>query len=124
MLSVYRCVCTQSFLTVCNPMDCSLPGLSVYWIFQTRILEWVTISSSRKSSLPRDQTQVSCISCSSRWILYHCATWEAHLFFVISSNEKYYSTCETVIFSLCIFMLCYIYQDPRIWVTETSPRLI
>ena len=120
---VYRCVCTQSFLTVCNPMDCSLPGLSVYWIFQTRILEWVTISSSRKSSLPRDQTQVSCISCSSRWILYHCATLEAHLFFVISSNEKY-SNCETVIFSICIFMLCYICQDPRIWVTETSPRLI
>ena len=117
-------VSAQSFPTVCNHMDCSLPGLSVHWIFQTRILEWVTISSSRKSSPSRDQTQVSCISCSSRWILYHCATWEAYLFFVISSNEKYYSNSETTIFSIYIFMLYYIYQDPRIWVTETSPRLI
>ena len=36
----------QSCLTLCNPMDCSPPGSSVYGILQTRILEWVTISSS------------------------------------------------------------------------------
>ena len=29
---------------LCDPMDCSLPGSSVYEIFQARILEWVTIS--------------------------------------------------------------------------------
>ena len=45
-------------LTLCNPMDCSLPGSSVHGIFQARILEWVAISSSRGSSQPRDQTQV------------------------------------------------------------------
>ena len=39
-------------------------------------LNW-TISSSRGSSLPRNQTWVSCISCTDRWILYHCTTWEA-----------------------------------------------
>ena len=42
-------------------MDCSLPGSSVYGIFQTRVLEWVAISFSRGSSRPRDRTQVSCI---------------------------------------------------------------
>ena len=42
-------------------MDCSLPGSSVQGISQARILEWVAISSSRGSSRPRDQTQVSCI---------------------------------------------------------------
>ena len=47
--------------TLCNPMDCSLPGFSVYAIFQARVLEWVAISFSRGSSRPRDQTQVSCI---------------------------------------------------------------
>ena len=29
--------------TLCDPMDCSLPGLSVRGIFQARILEWVAI---------------------------------------------------------------------------------
>ena len=45
--------------TLCDPMDCSLPGSSVHGIFQARILEWVAISFSRGSSQPRDQTQVS-----------------------------------------------------------------
>ena len=31
----------------CDPMDCSLPGSSVRWILQTRILEWVAVSFSR-----------------------------------------------------------------------------
>ena len=40
----------QSCLTLCDPMDCSLPGSSVHGVLQARILEWVAISSSRKSS--------------------------------------------------------------------------
>ena len=50
---------TQSCLTLCDPMDCSLPGSSVHGIFQARILEWVAISFSRGSSRPRDWTRVS-----------------------------------------------------------------
>ena len=34
----------QSWPTLCNPMDCSPLGSSVYGIFQARILEWVGIS--------------------------------------------------------------------------------
>ena len=34
------CLVTQSCLTLCNPMDCSPPGSSVYVILQARILEW------------------------------------------------------------------------------------
>ena len=52
----------QSCLTLCDPIDCSPPGSSIHGISQTRILEWVVISSSRGSSPPRDQTRVSCIS--------------------------------------------------------------
>ena len=52
----------QSCLTLCNPMDCSLPGSSVRGLFQARILEWVAISFSRGSSQHRDRTQVSCIA--------------------------------------------------------------
>ena len=51
----------QSCPTLCNPMDCSLPGSSVCGISQARILEWVAISFSRGSSWPRDWTHVSCI---------------------------------------------------------------
>ena len=31
---------TQSCPTLCDPMDCSLPGSSVHGIFQARVLEW------------------------------------------------------------------------------------
>ena len=49
----------QSCLTLCDPVDCSLPGSSVHWIFQARVLEWVAIAFS-VSSLIRDQTCVPC----------------------------------------------------------------
>ena len=39
----------QSCLTLCDPMDCNLPVSSVHGILQTRILEWVAMSSSRES---------------------------------------------------------------------------
>ena len=51
----------QLCLTVCNPMDCSLPGSSVHEIFQARVVEWVAISFSRRSSRPRDWPWFSCI---------------------------------------------------------------
>ena len=76
----HECCCcsvVQACPTLFNPMDCIPPGSSVHGISQTRLLEWVAISSSRRFSLPRDRTHVSCVSCSGRQILYHCATWEA-----------------------------------------------
>ena len=50
----------QSCLTLCNPIDCSLPDSSIHGFHQARILEGVTIPISRGSSWPRDWTQVSC----------------------------------------------------------------
>ena len=47
--------------TLCDSMDCSLPGSSFHGIFQTRILEWAAILFSRGSSPPRDRACVSCI---------------------------------------------------------------
>ena len=41
-------------LTLCDPMDCSLPGSSIHGIFQARTLEWVAISFSREFSQTRD----------------------------------------------------------------------
>ena len=56
-------------------------------ILQARTLEWVAISFSRGSSRPRNQ---NCIFCRGRRILYHCATWEAHIE-MYSTREKYYN---------------------------------
>ena len=49
-------------LTLCNPMDCSLPGSSVHGILQARILEWVAIFFSKGSSQCRNWTWVSFIA--------------------------------------------------------------
>ena len=49
----------QSYPTLCDPMDCSLPRSSLHGILQARVLEWVAISFSRGSSQPRDLTRVS-----------------------------------------------------------------
>ena len=48
---------TQSYPTLCDPMDCTVHG-----ILQARILEWVALPFSRGSSQPRDRTQVSHIA--------------------------------------------------------------
>ena len=44
------CLVVQSRLTLCNPMNCNLPGFSVHGILQARILVWVAISFFRGSS--------------------------------------------------------------------------
>ena len=43
----------QLCLTLCDPMDCRLPGSSVHEIFQARILEWVVIPSPGDLPDPR-----------------------------------------------------------------------
>ena len=48
---------TQSCLTLCDPMDYTVPG-----ILQTEVPEWVAFPFSRGSSHPRDQIQVSRIA--------------------------------------------------------------
>ena len=77
----------QSCPTLCDPVDCSLPGFSVHGILQARILEWFTISFSRGSFQPRDRTRVSRIAdrCFTLWAtreapyLAQSLTWSRHL---------------------------------------------
>ena len=58
------CVCLVAQLcpTLCNLMGCSPPGSSVHGILPAKILEWVAMPSSRRSSQSRDGTQVSHIA--------------------------------------------------------------
>ena len=48
---------TQSYPTLCDPMDYTAHG-----ILEARILEWVVFPFCRGCSQPRDGTQVSCIA--------------------------------------------------------------
>ena len=43
-------ICHSACVTLCDPMDCSPPGSSVYGILQASILDWVAIPFSRGSS--------------------------------------------------------------------------
>ena len=65
--------------TLWDPMDWSLPGSSIHGIFQARILEWVIISFSRRSSCPRD------------WTL-HCRQM---LYFLSHQGSSNYLICVT-----------------------------
>ena len=53
---------TQSCLTLCIPMDCSLPGPSIHRILRARILKWVAIFFCRRSSRPGMEPRSSCIA--------------------------------------------------------------
>ena len=61
----------QSRPTLCDPMDCSLPGPSVHEILQARILEWVAMPSSR-GIFPTQGSILGLPHCSQ--ILYHLST--------------------------------------------------
>ena len=64
MAKLFVCICKllQSRPTLCDTMDCRLPGVSVHGILQARILEWIAIPFSRGSSQLTDQSLVSCIA--------------------------------------------------------------
>ena len=91
--------------TLCDPMDCSLPGSSVHGILQARIVEWVTMPSSRGSSRRKDQTCLSYISWVGRQFLYQEWHLESaphpsgihdvkHLDLVQSVGKKWWSWCS------------------------------
>ena len=79
LVSIIMCVCVLSRFSHVRlfATPCSLLVSSVPVILQARILEWVAMSSSRRSSQPRDWTHVSCNSCSAGGFFTHWATWEA-----------------------------------------------
>ena len=82
------CFVTKLYL-FCGCMDCSPPGSSVHGISQAGILEWVSISFSRGSYRPRDQT---CTFCIGRQTLYRWVTREA--WFQPYTAVKWNTLCE------------------------------
>ena len=96
-------------------MDCSPPGFSVHGILQARILEWVAISFSRRSSQPRNRTWVSCIAGRhfNLWATREAPKWFLGcaynlLFIFLSSVAKWYPTlCDPIDFSMTGFTVLY-----------------
>ena len=68
----------QSCPTLCDPMDCTLPGFSIHGIPLARILEWAAMLSSRGPSQSRDQISVSSVPCIGRWVFSPLAPPVAH----------------------------------------------
>ena len=67
------CVCVLSHSIVSlQPIDCSPPGSSVNRIFQARILEWDSISSSGDLPHPGMEPASLMYTCTGRRILHHC----------------------------------------------------
>ena len=69
----------QSCPTLCDSMDCRLPGFSVRGILQARILECVAMPSSRESFQPRIQPASLLSPTLSGGFFTISATWEAQL---------------------------------------------
>ena len=83
----------QLCLTICNPMDCSLPVSSIHGIFQARVLKWVAISFPGASSWPRDCPRVSCIvsRCFPVWVTWEDGNIEDTSIFYSQSDYLFYS---------------------------------
>ena len=80
---------TQSCLTLCGPMDCSVLG---YMGFSSAgLLEWIAISFYRGSFQPRNWTYISRVSCTGWWILYHWAIWEHNIVNQLSFSSVQFS---------------------------------
>ena len=103
----------QSSPTLGDPMDYSLPGSSIHGIFQARILEWVAISFSKRSSQPRDWTPVSCI------VGRHFTVWATReyrlepLFILTFIDQLWFSHILCIIF-YC-FLFCGMLQNCTNW---------
>ena len=65
---------------------CDRPSSSVQGILQPRILEWIAVPFSRRSSLPGDWTYVSDVSCIGRQILYLAKCW-------INKGNEFFDSC-------------------------------
>ena len=109
-------LCAQLFSHVwffCDHRDCSPPGSSVHGISQARILEWVVISFSRGSSLPRDRTCLSCVSSIGRQIFFPNFFFTALPLHHLGSSRGYWRVLKVKVLVaqscpiLCNFMDCF-----------------
>ena len=98
----------HSCLSLCDAMDCSLPGSSVRGILQARILEGVAISYSRGSSQPKNRTHVS-------YIYLH---WQAGSLSRVPPGKPLISNICTCIDSCLSLVAQMVKHLPSMWETQ------
>ena len=78
----------QSCLTLCDPVDCSLPGSSVHGILQARILEWVPMPPPGDFPDPGIEPTFLVSPASAGGFFTTSTTWEAHMRYLEWSNSQ------------------------------------
>ena len=109
----------HSYLTLCDPMDCSPPDSSFHGTIQARILEWVNMPSFRRSSLWffRQWSNLGLLYC--RQILYHLSHQgnprNTHLFIYVFIQPTFIvlSLCPTKSWGFC-FVFAFVLVGERI----------
>ena len=89
-------LCHFSYPTLCNPVDCCLPGSSVHGVLQVRMLEYVVMPSSRGSSKPRDQAVSSMSIALAGGFFTTRTTWEAHAAAAAKSLHSCPTLCDSI----------------------------
>ena len=99
----------QLCLTLCDPMDCSLPGSSVHGILQARILEWVPCPPPGHLPDPGIEPASLNISCTGRQVIYMCTYLHFEVsFFLFSLNERFFKFYSALQFSKVSHMISYL----------------
>ena len=96
-ISSLVCVCSkflQLCLTLCDLMDCSLPGSSVHGISQARILEWIAISDPA-GDLPTQGSNLS---------LLHLLHWQAGSLPLVPLGKPRFHECPLIFFRRCLII--------------------
>ena len=92
LLSIMKVLAAQLYPTLCDPKGCSLPSSSLHGILQSRILEWVAIPFSRRSSL--QGSILGLLHC--RQILYHLSHQESLLSLIPHIFILWYIICPRI----------------------------
>jgi len=94
---IHICSCSvpKSYLTLCDPVDYSLPGSSVHGIFLARILEWVVMPSSNSHALPNPEFEPASPALALHTHVYMCV----HLCVCVSLYDIYIIYIYTHIYS-------------------------
>ena len=81
----------QSYPTLRDPMDCSLPGSSVHGIFQARVLEWgaIAFSESQRKAMQNNAQTTALISHASKVMLK-----------ILQARLQQYVNCDFQMFKL------------------------
>ena len=98
----------QSCLTLCNPMDCSLPSSSVHGIFQAIVLEWIAISFSREIIFPTQGSNLGLPHC--RETLYRLSHQGNSLILILIKQVHSASLIYSVKISLRFFSFSWRYS--------------